>query len=63
MVPVIGLRRGSRVEAKLVELWIVSPVLNIVGGTILILIVTTHGVLPARHRREPEDDRRPCPRL
>lgn len=46
MVPVIGLRRGLTSKLKLVELWIVSPVFNIAGGTILILIVTTHGVLP-----------------
>ncbi|HEY5198428.1 MAG TPA: formate/nitrite transporter family protein [Solirubrobacteraceae bacterium] len=46
MVPVIGLRKGLASKLKLVQLWIVSPIFNIVGGTILILIVTTHGVLP-----------------
>jgi formate/nitrite transporter FocA (FNT family) len=46
MVPVIGLRSGLTSKLKLAELWIVSPVLNLVGGIILILIVTSHGVLP-----------------
>ena len=46
MVPVTGLRRGLRLKLKLAELWLLSPVFNILGGTILILIATTHGVLP-----------------
>jgi formate/nitrite transporter FocA (FNT family) len=46
MVPVTGLRKGLASKLKLAQLWIVSPVFNILGGTILILIVTTHGVLP-----------------
>ncbi len=46
MVPVTGLRRGLLTKLKLAELWLLSPVFNILGGTILILIATTHGVLP-----------------
>jgi formate/nitrite transporter FocA (FNT family) len=46
MVPVTGLEEGIASKLKLAQLWIVSPVFNIVGGSILILIVTTHGVLP-----------------
>jgi formate/nitrite transporter FocA (FNT family) len=47
LVPIAGLDRRDRHSWwKLVELWTVSPVLNLVGAAILILIVTTHGVLP-----------------
>jgi formate/nitrite transporter FocA (FNT family) len=46
MVPVTGLRRGRASKLKLAQLWLVSPVFNILGGAILILIATTHGVLP-----------------
>jgi formate-nitrite transporter family protein len=47
LVPIAGLeprRRGS--WFKLAELWAISPVLNIAGGVVLILIATTQGVLP-----------------
>jgi formate/nitrite transporter FocA (FNT family) len=47
MVPVTGLEKGRESKLKLAQLWILSPVFNILGGAILILIVTTHGVLPA----------------
>ena len=47
MVPVTGLRRGLITKLKLAQLWLLSPVFNILGGSILILIATTHGVLPA----------------
>lgn len=47
MVPVIGLEKGLASKLKLAQLWIVSPVFNILGGAALILIVTTHGVMPA----------------
>ncbi|HEX3872561.1 MAG TPA: formate/nitrite transporter family protein, partial [Solirubrobacteraceae bacterium] len=47
MVPVIGLRPGLATKLKLAELWVVSLVLNLAGGAILILVATTHGVLPA----------------
>ncbi|MHB8657926.1 MAG: formate/nitrite transporter family protein [Solirubrobacteraceae bacterium] len=47
MVPLTGLKNDVASKIKLAELWLLSPVFNIVGGTILILIVTTHGVLPS----------------
>ena len=46
LVPVTGLRRGHITKVKLAELWLLSPVFNIVGGTVLVLIVSVHGVLP-----------------
>jgi formate/nitrite transporter FocA (FNT family) len=46
MVPVVGLRPGLATKLKLAQLWILSPIFNILGGVALILVVTTHGVLP-----------------
>src|SRR3978361_129204 len=46
LVPVLGLRSGLITKLKLAELWFISPILNIAGGTILIMIVSVHGVLP-----------------
>jgi formate/nitrite transporter FocA (FNT family) len=47
LVPLAGIRRGNRGSwLKLLELWTVSPIMNILGGALFILIVTTHGVLP-----------------
>lgn len=46
MVPITGLRQGIASKLKLAQLWILSPVFNILGGTLLILFFTTHGVLP-----------------
>jgi formate/nitrite transporter FocA (FNT family) len=47
LVPIAGLDRGSgRSWWKLAELWVVSPVVNLLAGALIILIVTTHGVLP-----------------
>jgi formate/nitrite transporter FocA (FNT family) len=46
MVPVTGLEKGAASKLKLAQLWLVSPVFNILGGAILIYIVTTHDVLP-----------------
>jgi formate/nitrite transporter FocA (FNT family) len=46
LVPVIGLREQLITKLKLAELWFISPILNIAGGTILITIVSVHGVLP-----------------
>jgi formate/nitrite transporter FocA (FNT family) len=46
LVPITGLRRGRFTKLKLAELWTISPVMNILGGTLLILLVTTKGVLP-----------------
>lgn len=48
LVPLAGLDHedeSSNVR-NLAKLWITSPIFNIVGGLILILIVTTHSVLP-----------------
>ena len=46
LVPVTALRRGRLSKIKLAQLWTISPVMNIVGGTALILIVSSKGVLP-----------------
>jgi formate/nitrite transporter FocA (FNT family) len=46
LVPVTALRRGTLSWMKLAQLWTISPVMNLVGGTALILIVSSHGVLP-----------------
>jgi len=46
LVPVLGLSRGWITKVKLAELWILSPILNIVGGTVLVLILSVDGVLP-----------------
>jgi len=46
LVPVTALRRGALSWLKLAKLWTFSPVLNIAGGTALILIVSSRGVLP-----------------
>ena len=47
LVPLAGIRRGDRGSwRKLAELWTVSPLMNIFGGAMMILIVTTHGVMP-----------------
>jgi formate/nitrite transporter FocA (FNT family) len=46
LVPVTALRRGKLSSFKLAELWTISPVMNIAGGTALILVVSSKGVLP-----------------
>jgi formate/nitrite transporter FocA (FNT family) len=46
LVPITALRRGTLTTLKLAQLWTISPVVNIAGGTVLILIVSSHGVLP-----------------
>lgn len=46
LVPVTALRRGKLSKLKLAELWTISPMMNIIGGTALILVVTSKGVLP-----------------
>ena len=47
LVPLAGLDRGDRRSwVKLAELWLLSPVFNILGGILLVLVLTTHGVLP-----------------
>ncbi|MDQ3724183.1 MAG: formate/nitrite transporter family protein [Actinomycetota bacterium] len=45
-VPITALRGGRFTALKLAQLWTISPVMNILGGTLLILIATTKGVLP-----------------
>jgi formate/nitrite transporter FocA (FNT family) len=45
-VPITALRRGNLSFLKLLELWTISPIMNILGGTVLIIIATTKGVLP-----------------
>jgi formate-nitrite transporter family protein len=48
LVPIAGLdhRRGSS-WAGLAKLWVTSPLFNVVGGTVIILILSTHQVLPS----------------
>jgi formate/nitrite transporter FocA (FNT family) len=46
LIPVTALRSGRLRTLKLVELWTISPVMNIIGGTALILVVSSKGVLP-----------------
>jgi formate/nitrite transporter FocA (FNT family) len=47
LVPIAGLDPGERRSwLKLGELWAVSPFLNVIGGVILLVIVTSQGVLP-----------------
>jgi formate-nitrite transporter family protein len=48
LVPIAGLdrRRGSS-WLGLAKLWITSPLFNVVGGLIIILILSTHEVLPS----------------
>ena len=44
LVPIAGLERGF--GRKLLKLWSLSPVFNILGGLVIILVLTTHSVLP-----------------
>jgi formate-nitrite transporter family protein len=48
LVPIAGLdhRRGSS-WADLAKLWITSPLFNIVGGLVVILLLSVHEVLPS----------------
>ena len=47
LIPVAGLeRKNTSSWLKLGELWVVALVVNIVGGVLIALIVTSHGVLP-----------------
>jgi len=48
LVPIAGLdRHDNRSWLRLGELWAVSPVLNLVGGFLLILVLSSEGVLPS----------------
>jgi formate/nitrite transporter FocA (FNT family) len=44
LVPIAGLER--RTWRNLIKLWTISPVFNILGGLVIILILTIHSVLP-----------------
>ncbi len=46
LVPITGLARGHITKLKLAELWVISPIFNIAGGTLLIAVASVHGVLP-----------------
>jgi formate/nitrite transporter FocA (FNT family) len=47
LVPIAGLDHRSNASWwALARLWIISPVFNVLGGTVMILILTAHGVLP-----------------
>jgi formate-nitrite transporter family protein len=48
LVPIAGLDDGDDDHAwlKLLKLWLISPFFNVIGGLIIILVVTTHSVLP-----------------
>lgn len=47
LVPLAGLHgKPRKAWLKVLELWTVSPVFNILAGGVMALIVTTHGVLP-----------------
>jgi len=47
LVPLAGLHGKPRnAWWKIVELWTVSPVANVLAGLVIACIVTTHGVLP-----------------
>ncbi|MGI8422461.1 MAG: formate/nitrite transporter family protein [Gaiellaceae bacterium] len=46
LVPIAGLDRQGSSWWKLAELWTLSPLLNILGGATLVIVLTTHGVLP-----------------
>jgi formate/nitrite transporter FocA (FNT family) len=44
LVPIAGLERHT--WRKLVKLWTISPLFNVLGGLLIILVLTTHSVLP-----------------
>jgi formate/nitrite transporter FocA (FNT family) len=44
LVPIAGLERHT--WRKLVKLWTISPLFNVLGGLVIILVLTTHSVLP-----------------
>jgi len=47
LVPIAGLDHGNRSSWRnLAKLWITSPIFNVLGGLIMILILSTHSVLP-----------------
>jgi formate-nitrite transporter family protein len=46
LVPITALRRGRLSMLKLARLWTISPVMNLAGGTALIVVLSSEGVLP-----------------
>jgi formate-nitrite transporter family protein len=62
LVPITALRRRKLTKLKLAELWTISPVMNLVGGTALVLVVSSKGRpaggIGAGARRRRRDDRR-----
>jgi len=48
LVPIAGLDDGeaNRMWRNLLKLWTISPLFNVIGGLLLILILSTHSVLP-----------------
>jgi formate-nitrite transporter family protein len=46
LVPIAGLERTRAAWYKLGELWLVSPLLNLIGGSLLLAFLTVHHVLP-----------------
>jgi len=52
LVPITGLSRERGSWLKLGELWVVSLVLNLAGGALLAVLLTSHGVLRARSGEE-----------
>jgi formate/nitrite transporter FocA (FNT family) len=45
LVPITGLTRDRGSWLKLGELWVISLVLNLAGGALLAVVLTSHGVL------------------
>jgi formate/nitrite transporter FocA (FNT family) len=46
LVPIAGLERTKASWYKLGELWAVSPIMNLLGGGLLLTLLTVHHVLP-----------------
>lgn len=46
MVPVTALIAGRASPRKLAQLWTLSPAINLIGGSLLIVVVSVDGVLP-----------------
>ena len=45
LVPITGLTRDRGSWLKLGELWVISLILNLAGGAVLVIVLTSHGVL------------------
>ena len=47
LVPIAGLERRNRMSwGNLAKLWLTSPFFNVLGGLVIILILSVHSVLP-----------------